>query len=49
MPTLKTNPHAPDQVRANATVRNQPGFYQAFGVKPGDKMYLAPKDRVIMW
>jgi predicted metalloendopeptidase len=46
---LKTDPHSPDQFRANGTVRNQPGFYEAFGVKPGDKMYLAPKDRVIMW
>jgi predicted metalloendopeptidase len=46
---LKTDPHSPDQFRANGTVRNQPGYYQAFGVKPGDKMYLAPKDRVIMW
>jgi predicted metalloendopeptidase len=46
---LKTDPHSPDQFRANGTVRNQPGFYEAFGVKPGDQMYLAPKDRVIMW
>jgi predicted metalloendopeptidase len=46
---LKTDPHSPDQFRANGTVRNQPGFYNAFGVKPGDKMYLAPQDRVIMW
>ena len=46
---LKSDPHSPDQFRANGTVRNQPGFYNAFGVKPGDKMYLAPKDRVNMW
>jgi predicted metalloendopeptidase len=46
---LKSDPHSPDQFRANGTLRNQPGFYNAFGVKPGDKMYLAPKDRVIMW
>jgi predicted metalloendopeptidase len=46
---LKSDPHSPDQFRANGTVRNQPGFYEAFGVKPGDKLYLAPKDRVIMW
>ena len=37
------------EFRANGTVRNQPGFYEAFGVKPGDKMYLPPKERVIMW
>ena len=46
---IKTDPHSPGQFRANGTMRNQPGFYEAFGVKPGDKMYLAPKDRVIMW
>ncbi|MGV7211109.1 M13 family metallopeptidase [Oxalobacteraceae bacterium A2-2] len=46
---LKTDPHSPDQFRTIGTLRNQPGFYEAFGVKPGDKMYLAPKDRVIIW
>ena len=46
---LATDPHSPGQYRANGTMRNQPGFYDAFGVKPGDKMYLPPKDRVIMW
>jgi putative endopeptidase len=46
---IKTDPHSPGQFRANGPMRNQPGFYDAFDVKPGDKMYLAPKDRVIMW
>ena len=46
---VKTDPHSPEQFRANGTLKNQPGFYEAFGVKPGDKMYLAPKDRVIIW
>jgi putative endopeptidase len=46
---VKTDPHSPGQFRANGTMKNQPAFYDAFGVKPGDKMYLAPKDRVIMW
>ncbi|UVW28873.1 M13 family metallopeptidase [Massilia sp. H6] len=46
---IKTDPHSPGQYRANGTLKNQPGFYEAFGVKPGDKMYLAPKDRVIIW
>jgi predicted metalloendopeptidase len=27
----------------------QPAFYEAFGVKPGDKMYVAPDKRVIIW
>ncbi|ELX11830.1 peptidase M13 family protein [Janthinobacterium sp. HH01] len=46
---IKTDPHSPGQFRANGPMRNQPGFYDAFNVKPGDKMYLEPKDRVIMW
>ncbi|WP_441295143.1 M13 family metallopeptidase [Massilia cavernae] len=46
---VKTDPHSPGQFRANGTMRNQPGFYEAFGVKEGDKMYLAPQDRVIIW
>jgi predicted metalloendopeptidase len=46
---IKTDPHSPPQVRADGTVKNQPGFYEAFGVKEGDKMYLAPDQRVIMW
>ncbi|MES2130461.1 MAG: M13 family metallopeptidase [Pseudomonadota bacterium] len=46
---VKTDPHSPGQFRANGTMKNQPAFYEAFGVKPGDKMYLAPKDRVIIW
>ncbi len=47
--SIKADPHSPDQFRANGTLRNQPGFYQAFGVKQGDQMYLAPKERVIIW
>ncbi|GAB3468970.1 M13 family peptidase [Massilia terrae] len=46
---VKTDPHSPGEFRANGTVRNQPAFYEAFGIKAGDKMYLAPKDRVIIW
>jgi putative endopeptidase len=46
---VKTDSHSPGQFRANGTMMNQPGFYEAFGVKEGDKMYLAPKDRVTIW
>lgn len=46
---VKVDPHSPGQFRANGTLRNQPGFYDAFKVKQGDKMYLAPQDRVIIW
>jgi predicted metalloendopeptidase len=46
---VKTDPHSPGQYRANGTLRNQPAFYEAFGVKEGDKMYLKPEERVTIW
>src|SRR5450631_840157 len=45
----KTDPHSPGAVRGTAPVVNQPGFYSAFGVKEGDKMYLPPDRRVDIW
>ena len=46
---IKADPHSPAEFRVNGSLRNHPGFYEAFDVKPGDKMYLAPQDRVIFW
>jgi predicted metalloendopeptidase len=46
---VKTDPHSPGQFRANGTLRNQAAFYEAFGVKEGDKMYLPPEQRVTIW
>jgi putative endopeptidase len=46
---VKTDPHSPGQFRANGTLRNQAAFYEAFGIKEGDKMYLKPEDRVTIW
>jgi putative endopeptidase len=43
-----TDPHAPAQYRA-ATVRNIDAWYAAFDVQPGQKLYLAPRDRVRIW
>ena len=40
--------HAPPEYRAD-TVRNLDAWYAAFDVKPGQKLYLAPKDRVRIW
>jgi putative endopeptidase len=40
--------HSPDQYRS-ATVRNIDAWYGAFKVKPGEKLYLAPQDRVRIW
>jgi predicted metalloendopeptidase len=46
---LKADPHSPEKFRANGAVVHMPSFYSAFGVKPGDKMYLAPENRVTLW
>jgi predicted metalloendopeptidase len=46
---VKSDPHSPSEFRVNGSLRNHPGFYQAYDVKPGDKMYLAPEERVIFW
>jgi len=46
---LLVDPHSPAQYRANGTVRNVPAFFSAFQVKPGDKMYLPPNERVKIW
>ena len=46
---IKSDPHSPDEFRVTGAVRNLPGFYSTFGVKPGDKMYLAPAKRVTLW
>jgi predicted metalloendopeptidase len=46
---LATDPHSPGEFRCNGTVRNVPEFYEAFGVKAGDKLYLPPEERVRIW
>jgi putative endopeptidase len=46
---IKADPHSPPAVRGTAPLRNQAGFYAAFGLKPGDKMYLSPDQRVNIW
>jgi predicted metalloendopeptidase len=46
---IKSDPHSPPAVRGAVPLSNQPGFYAAFGVKPGDKMYLPPEQRVALW
>ena len=45
---LATDGHAPGMYRAQ-TVRNIDAWYAAFGVKPGDKLYLQPEQRVKVW
>ncbi len=46
---VNTDPHSPALFRVNGVVRNIPEFYEAFGVKPGDSLYIAPEKRVKIW
>lgn len=46
---IDTDPHSPSKFRANGSLRNVPEFYQAFDVKEGQALYLAPEDRVKIW
>ena len=46
---LVVDVHAPNQARVDVPVRNIDAFYSAFGVKPGDGMYVAPADRARIW
>ncbi|WP_417465472.1 M13 family metallopeptidase [Kordiimonas sp.] len=46
---LKSDPHSPAKYRVNGIVRNVDAWYDAFGVKEGDELYIAPDDRVKIW
>jgi predicted metalloendopeptidase len=44
-----TDPHSPAIFRINGPVSNFEEFYAAYGLKKGDELYRAPKDREIVW
>jgi len=44
-----TDPHAPGIFRINGPLSNLPEFYDAFGVKKGDKLHRAPHSRAKIW
>lgn len=44
-----TDPHSPAEWRCNGPLSNMPEFYQAFGVKEGDKMYRPVDQRAKVW
>jgi putative endopeptidase len=44
-----SDPHSPGMYRVNGVVRNEDAWYEAFGVKPGDALYLPPSERVRIW
>lgn len=46
---LTVDYHSPAYFRAFAPLSNMTEFYEAFGVKPGDKMYVPEERRVEIW
>jgi putative endopeptidase len=44
-----SNPHSWRAFRVNGIVRNVDAWYEAFGVKPGDKLYVEPAKRARIW
>jgi putative endopeptidase len=46
---ILTNVHAPEFLRVNGPLTDVPEFYEAFGIKKGDKMWLDPEKRVRIW
>ena len=46
---IERDVHAPGETIVNIVARNQPGFYEAFGVKQADHMYLPPGRRAGLW
>ncbi len=47
--SLTTNVHAPDRLRAYAPLLHLPEFYEAFGIKEGAPLWLAPGKRAVIW
>ena len=46
---VQTNPHSPGNFRVNGPPSNMQEFYDAFGVKEGDKMYRPKAERAEIW
>lgn len=44
-----TDPHSPAVARALLPIRNMDAFHAAFGIGPGDAMYLPPEQRIVIW
>ena len=46
---VSTDPHSPNEFRANQVVKNLDAFHEAYETEPGDSMWLDPKERVTIW
>lgn len=45
----KIDPHSLGNLRVNQALKNITPFHEAFSTKPGDKMYLEPEKRIVVW
>lgn len=46
---VKNDPHSPDKFRINGVYTNMEDFYETYGVKEGDELYLPETERVSIW
>jgi predicted metalloendopeptidase len=46
---LATDPHSPGEFRCNQILKNLSEFHKAFGVKPGDELYMDAEQQVRIW
>jgi predicted metalloendopeptidase len=47
--SLLTDPHSPGEFRTDGVLPNVDAFYQAFNVKPGDRLFRQPQNRIHIW
>jgi len=46
---VASDPHSPARFRVDGPMRNVDAWYEAWGVKPGDALYLKPEERARIW
>jgi putative endopeptidase len=46
---ILTDPHSPELFRTNAPLTNMDAWYKAFDIKPTNKLYKKPEDRIKIW
>ena len=46
---LKNDPHSPKKIRVNGVLSQFEEFYETYDVEKGDKMYIKPEDRLVIW
>lgn len=46
---LKYDVHSPKKIRSNIVASQFDKFYETYGIKEGDKMYVKPEDRLKIW